>query len=32
MLQHGFQVLVGELPDNVYRPGETLDLRVRAVL
>ncbi len=32
ILQHGFQVLVGELPDNIYRPGETLDLRVRAVL
>lgn len=32
ILQHGFQVLVGELPENVYRPGETLDLRLRAVM
>lgn len=32
LIQHGFQVLVGELPENVYRPGETLDLRLRAVM
>jgi multidrug resistance efflux pump len=30
LLQHGFQILVGELPENTYRPGETLDLQVRA--
>lgn len=32
ILQHGFQVLVGELPENVYRPGETLDLHLRTVM
>lgn len=32
LLQHGFQILVGELPENTYRPGETLDLQVRAAL
>lgn len=32
LLQHGFQILVGELPENAYRPGETLDLQLRAVL
>lgn len=30
-LQHGLQVVVGELPEAAFRPGETLDLRLRAV-
>lgn len=29
MPQHGFQVLVGELPENAFRVGEALDLRLR---
>lgn len=29
MPQHGFQVLVGELPDDAFRTGEALDLRLR---
>jgi multidrug resistance efflux pump len=31
MPQHGYAVLVGDLPENVFRPGEALDLRLRAV-
>jgi len=30
MPPHGIQVLVGELPDGAFRPGEALDLRLRA--
>lgn len=30
-LQHGLQVVVGELPEAAFRPGETLDLRLRAI-
>lgn len=28
--QHGLQVLVGDIPENVFRPGEALDVRLRA--
>ncbi|MCF6284483.1 MAG: HlyD family efflux transporter periplasmic adaptor subunit [Candidatus Hydrogenedentes bacterium] len=31
MPQYGYAVLVGDLPENVFRPGEALDLRLRAV-
>lgn len=31
MPQHGFQVLVGGLPDNLFRPGEALNVRLRAM-
>jgi HlyD family secretion protein len=29
--QYGYAVLVGGLPENAYRPGQALDLRLRAV-
>lgn len=32
LIQHGYQILVGELPEKVYRPGETLDLRLRSLM